>query len=111
MAAVSDVIRSRGQKFGLYVNPGVAVAAVKQKTKVEGTNCTADQIALYDANGEPVRGNPFGDCYAIDWDGPHSACARSYIQSFANHLVLDLGIDFLKIDAVTPGRCAAHFLR
>eukprot|EP01051_Picozoa_sp_SAG22_P013826 SAG22_NODE_1597_length_4035_cov_2.376270_2_plen_80_part_00 len=38
MASVAAAVRARGQKFGLYINPGVAVAAVKYKTMVEGTN-------------------------------------------------------------------------
>lgn len=96
LAAVAAAVHARGQKFGLYLNPGVAVAAVKQKTPIEGTNCTADQIAVTPRTGASV----FGDCYAIDWS--HS-CAKAYIESFARHLVFHVGIDFLKIDAVSPG--------
>lgn len=46
MAVVSDTVHDRGQKLGLYVNPGVAVAAVKAKSPVEGTGCTADDIVM-----------------------------------------------------------------
>ena len=63
MQQVSAAVRSRGQKFGLYINPGVAVAAVKQQARIEGTNCTADQIAV-----KPYVGaNRFWDCYKINW--------------------------------------------
>eukprot|EP01048_Picozoa_sp_COSAG05_P012153 COSAG05_NODE_1197_length_5557_cov_6.456761_3_plen_472_part_00 len=100
MANISAFVHANGQKFGLYMNPGVAVAAVKFKTPVEGTNCTADQIALRGESDNFVRGNPFGDGYAIDWS---HRCSRPYIRSFAKLLVEEFQIDFLKIDAVTPG--------
>ena len=101
MAKISDAVHARGQKFGLYINPGVAVAAVKQKKPIQGTNCTADEIAATDPEtGAPLRGNPFGDCFAINWE---HACARPYVQSFANLLALEYRIDFLKMDAVAPG--------
>ena len=100
MAPIAKQVHARGQKFGLYLNPGVAPAAVKFKTPIENTNCTADEIALRDHTGTPLRGNPFGDGYAIDWS---HRCAKSYVVSFANYMVHDLGIDFLKMDAVAPG--------
>lgn len=99
MKVVADAVHARNQLFGLYINPGVAVAAVKQQTLIEGApvpNCTADQIAVKPL----VGGNTFWDCYKINWTHP---CAMAYITSFANHLVADIGIDFLKIDAVSPG--------
>lgn len=75
---------------------------MKQRTPIQGTNCTADQIALRDPEGGTgfVRANPFGDGYGIDWD---HRCARAYVQSCANLLAVDYAIDFLKIDAVSPG--------
>ena len=61
-----------------------------------------DQIVLHDTSGQPVRGNPFGDGFAINWDGAYD-CARAYVQSCVNLLVHTYDIDFLKMDAVTPG--------
>ena len=78
------------------INPGVLPAAVKQRSPIQGTNCTADLIALHDPKSSTgfVRANPFGDGYAIDWS---HRCAKAYVQSCANLLAIDYGIDFLKI--------------
>lgn len=59
-------------------------------------------IALHDPKSSTgfVRANPFGDGYGIDWS---HRCAKAYVQSCANLLAIDYGIDFLKIDAVSPG--------
>lgn len=46
MGPVAAAVHGRGQRFGLYVNPGVAVAAVKTRSPIEGTNCTAADIAI-----------------------------------------------------------------
>lgn len=94
--AVADAVHARGQKFGIYLNPGVAVAAVKQATPVEGTNCSAVDVAAHPY----VGGNVFWDTYKINYS---SSCATAYIQSFANLLALDWTVDFLKLDAVSPG--------
>jgi hypothetical protein len=94
--AIADAVHARGQKFGIYLNPGVAVAAVKQATPIEGTNCTAADIAETPWTG----GNVFWDTYKINFSSP---CAIPYIQSFANLLALDWTVDFLKMDAVSPG--------
>ena len=77
-------------------------AAVKQRSPIQGTNCTADLIALRDPKSSTgyVRANPFGDGYAINWS---HRCAKAYVQSCANLLAIDYEIDFLKIDAVSPG--------
>ena len=49
IAKVSRAVKSMGLRFGLYINPGVAVAAVKKATPIENTTCTAADIAVSDA--------------------------------------------------------------
>ena len=95
MEPIGDYIHANGQLFGIYLNPGVAVAAVKQKSPIENTSCTADQIAWYPLTG----GNTFGDTYRVNFSHP---CAQPYFDSFAR-LLASWGVDFLKLDAVSPG--------
>jgi len=77
------------------LNPGIARSAVDQNKPIEGTNCHAKDIAYY-----PLQnGNTFGDTYRINFTHP---CAQSYLDSFAR-LLASWGVDFLKLDAVSPG--------
>ena len=94
---VSNYIRNHSQLLGMYINPGVAVAAVKQNKPILNgiNNCTAADIAVYPYTG----GNQFWDCYKINYTHP---CAPLYIQSQAD-LFASWNISFLKIDAVSPG--------
>src|SRR5581483_9508142 len=46
LGALATKIHALGLKFGSYLTPGVPIAAVNQKTKIIGTNFTADQIAI-----------------------------------------------------------------
>lgn len=95
MAAVAAHVHANGQLFGLYLNPGVAVNAVKAGKPIEGCAGTAADIALLPHTG----GNTFWDCYAINWTHP---CAQAYVDSEARQLAA-WGVDFLKMDAVSPG--------
>jgi hypothetical protein len=95
MAAVAAHVHANGQLFGIYLNPGVAVNAVKAAKPIEGCAATAADIAVFPRTG----GNTFGDCYAINWSNP---CAQAYIDSEARQLAM-WGVDFLKLDAVSPG--------
>ena len=96
MKAVGDHVHANGQKYGLYLNPGVAVAAVKAKSPIANqTGCTAADIAW-----QPLtRGNTFGDTYRVNFS---HRCAAPYFVSFAQ-LLASWGVDFLKLDAVSPG--------
>ena len=97
-AAVSARARANGQRLGLYLNPGVAVAAVNQATPVlngPGGSCTAADIAW-----QPVSpGNRFWDTRRINFSHP---CAQTYVDSQVALLVAE-GVGFLKLDAVSPG--------
>lgn len=88
-------VHSLGLKFGIYVTPGIPVAAVKQNTSIEGTSYHARDIA--DTSEYETNYN-FGShtMYAIDYSKPG---AEAYIQSWAN-LFASWGVDFVKIDGV-----------
>jgi len=95
IADVAAYVHRNGQKLGVYLNPGIAKAAVNQNTPIQGTSCHAKDIAA-----QPLTdGNVFGDTYQINFSKP---CAQAYINSEAN-LLASWGVNFLKIDAISPG--------
>eukprot|EP01121_Diplochlamys_sp_Union-15-3_P019443 TRINITY_DN7333_c0_g1_i2.p1 TRINITY_DN7333_c0_g1~~TRINITY_DN7333_c0_g1_i2.p1 ORF type:complete len:444 (-),score=58.23 TRINITY_DN7333_c0_g1_i2:118-1449(-) len=96
MQPIIDHVHNNKQKIGLYINPGLPKAAYNQNTPVKGSNtCRAKDIVLY-----PLReGNVFQNSYQLNYSNP---CATLYVQSFAD-MFAEWGIDFLKIDAVSPG--------
>ncbi|MBV9709606.1 MAG: glycoside hydrolase family 27 protein, partial [Ktedonobacteraceae bacterium] len=95
IADISDYVHDNGQKFGLYLVPGIPILAVQQNTPILGTSCHALDIVV-----EPLTfGNHFKNTYKIDYTKP---CAQSYINSIAEQLH-SWKVNFLKIDAVAPG--------
>ena len=88
-------IHANGQKVGIYLNPGISMTAVQQNLPIYGTTYHAqDVVAL------PLTiANVFGDAYKIDFTKPG---AQAYINSMVD-LFASWGIDFLKLDAVSPG--------
>jgi len=92
---VIDHVHRNGQKIGLYINPGIPKAAVHRNTRVKGTSCHAKDIVMM-----PLRyGNVFQNAYMLNYNHP---CAYDFIKSWAE-LFAEWEIDFLKIDAVSPG--------
>jgi len=97
-AAVSARARANGQRLGLYLNPGVPVAAVNAATPVlggPGGACTAADIAW----APSAPGNVFYDTRRINYTHP---CAQAYVDSQVALLVAE-GVGFLKLDAISPG--------
>ncbi len=95
IAAVATYVHNLGLKFGLYVTPGIPVAAVNQNTAIQGTSYHAKDIAntsKYETNYN------FGNkvMYYIDYTKPG---AQAFVNSWAN-LFASWGVDFLKIDGV-----------
>ena len=88
-------IHANGQKVGIYLNPGISPTAVQQNLPIYGTNYHAqDVVAL------PITiANVFGDADKIDYTKPG---AQAYINSMID-LFASWGIDFIKLDAVSPG--------
>jgi alpha-galactosidase len=99
--AMIDHIHANGQKAGIYWIPGVEEPAVLANSPILGTsNHIQDILAL------PHRaGNAFGAPgespyhYKIDFSKPG---AQEYIDSVVA-LFASWGVDFIKLDGVTPG--------
>jgi hypothetical protein len=94
MAALAAYVHSLGLKFGMYITPGIPVAAVNANTPIQGTRYTAKDIAdvsQYEANYN------FGNVnYYIDYTKPG---AQAFIDSWAK-LFASWGVDYIKMDGV-----------
>nr|AYQ75813.1 hypothetical protein EAV92_23475 [Cohnella candidum] len=91
-----DYVHANGQKFGIYLIPGLSPQAYKDDLPIYGTtDCTMRDIAA-----QPLRtADYWGIGYKIDFASP---CAQKYIDSIAD-LIASWGVDFVKFDSVTPG--------
>jgi alpha-galactosidase len=88
-------IHANGQKIGIYLLPGIGSSVVSANLPILGTQYHAQDIVA-----EPLTiGNGFGYGYKIDFTKPG---AQEYINSIIN-LYASWGIDFIKLDSVTPG--------
>ncbi|HEY4034794.1 MAG TPA: carbohydrate-binding protein [Ktedonobacteraceae bacterium] len=95
IADVANYVHHNGQKLGVYLNPGIPGSAVYGNTPIEGTQCHAQDIVA-----QPwTKGNTFWNGFKIDFSRP---CAQDYVNSEAN-LLASWGVDFIKMDAVSPG--------
>ena len=91
---VADAIHANGQKFGLYVTPGIPKNAVLKNTPIEGTSFHAKDIA---DTSRMEKNFSCKNMYFIDFSKPG---AQAYIDSFAR-LYASWGVDYVKIDGVT----------
>jgi hypothetical protein len=99
MAAVAAYVHGLGLKFGIYVTPGIPVAAYSQNTPIQGTAYHAQDIVT-STNSNEVNYNFGNNCmYFIDYSKPG---AQAFINSWAN-LFASWGVDYVKIDAVGDG--------
>jgi alpha-galactosidase len=88
-------IHANGQKIGIYLLPGIGTTTVSANLPIFGTQYHAQDIVAM-----PLTiGNGFGYGYKIDFTKPG---AQEYINSIVN-LYASWGIDFIKMDSVTPG--------
>jgi alpha-galactosidase len=88
-------IHANGQKVGIYLLPGIGNSVVSANLPIYGTQYHAQDIVA-----QPLTpGNGFGYGYKIDFTKPG---AQEYINSLVN-LYASWGIDFIKLDGVTPG--------
>jgi alpha-galactosidase len=94
-------IHANGQKVGIYWIPGIEQPAVDGNYPILGTKYTTQQIVTIPlARGNAFAGappNPYHD--KIDFTKPG---AQEYINSVVA-LFASWGIDFIKLDGVTPG--------
>jgi hypothetical protein len=95
MAAVATFVHGLGLSFGMYLTPGIPVAAVTQNTPIENTTYHAADIAI--AGSYEINYN-FGDqvMQYIDYSKPG---AQQFIDSWAS-LLASYGVDYVKIDGV-----------
>jgi alpha-galactosidase len=88
-------IHANGQKIGIYLLPGIGTELVSANVPIYGTSYHAQDIVY-----QPFTvGNGFGYGEKIDFTKPG---AQEYINSIVN-LYASWGIDYIKIDSVTPG--------
>ncbi|HEX6523639.1 MAG TPA: NEW3 domain-containing protein [Streptosporangiaceae bacterium] len=90
---VANYVHSLGLQFGLYVTPGISKQAVAQKTAIQGTSLTADQIAAPSASENNYN---CGGMVGIDYSKPG---AQAFINSWADEFA-SWGVDYLKLDGV-----------
>jgi alpha-galactosidase len=88
-------IHANGQKFGLYLNPGIGTDVVAANPPILGTPYHIQDIIVQ----PPTIANAFGGGDKIDYTKPG---AQEYINSVID-LYASWGVDFIKLDAVTPG--------
>lgn len=99
MANLGSYIHGLGEKFGMYLTPGIPVAAYNQNTPIEGTTFHARDI-VSDTTDHPANYNFGNVMYFIDYAKNPSA-AQAYLDSWANQLA-GYGIDYVKIDGISP---------
>jgi len=89
--ALGDYIHSLGLKFGIHILRGIPKQAVRQNTKILGSDRTAAEIA------------DFGS--VCDWNGDMCGVdmSRSGAQEYYNSIIsmyADWGVDFIKVDDI-----------
>ena len=101
--ALSNAVRAKGLKFGLWTIRGVHSDAVKLKLPITGTPYTVDELV----DVLPVGHGANGSClWASEWLGvnaTHPAAQAYYDQKVA--VLVSQGADFIKADCMMCGPC------
>jgi hypothetical protein len=90
---VADHVHANGQKFGLYVTPGIAANAVAKNTPIAGTSFHAKDIA---DTSRTERNFNCKHMFFINYSKPG---AQAFVDSWAKQFA-SWGVDYLKIDGV-----------
>lgn len=101
MAAVANYVHGLGEKFGMYLTPGIPVAAYKQNTPIQGTSYHAQDIVSDTSDYEANYNYGSGSMYYIDYN-KNPAAAQAFLNSWADELA-SWGVDYLKLDGVGDG--------
>lgn len=101
MAPVASYVHGLGEKFGMYLTPGIPVAAYQQNTPIEGTTYHARDIVSDTSAYETNYNYGSGRMYYIDY-AKNPAAAQAYLNSWADELA-SWGVDYVKIDGVGDG--------
>ena len=99
MGNLAAYIHGLGEKFGMYLTPGIPVGAYNQNTPIEGTSFHARDI-VSDTSSHETNYNFGNVMYYIDY-AKNPAAAQAYLNSWANQLA-GYGIDYLKVDGISP---------
>ncbi|WP_426513560.1 X2-like carbohydrate binding domain-containing protein [Dactylosporangium sp. McL0621] len=93
---VIDHVHANGQKFGLYMIPGISPDVYNANLPIAGASgCTTHDIVA-----QPPRPSDYWHIgYKIDFSNP---CSQRYIDSIVE-LFGQWGVNFVKFDSVTPG--------
>jgi len=93
---VIDHVHANGQKFGLYMIPGISPDVYNASLPIAGApGCTTHDIVA-----QPPRPSDYWHIgYKIDFANP---CSQRYIDSIVD-LFAQWGVNFVKFDSVTPG--------
>ncbi|WP_329454366.1 glycoside hydrolase family 27 protein [Streptomyces sp. NBC_01497] len=100
MKAVGDYVHGKGEKFGMYLTPGIPVAAYNQNTPIQGTSYHARDIVSDTTHYEKNYNFGDGSMYFIDYN-KNPAAAQAFVNSWAD-LLASYGVDYLKMDGVGP---------
>jgi hypothetical protein len=89
---VANYVHHLGERFGIYVTPGISDQAVAENTAIEGTPYTADEIA----DGASENNYNCGGMQGINYSAPG---AQAFINSWADEFA-SWGVDYVKVDGV-----------
>jgi hypothetical protein len=98
MANLGSYIHGLGEKFGMYVTPGIPKAAYDQNTPIQGTSFHARDIVSDTTDYETNYGGWGNVMYYLDY-AKNPTAAQAFVNSWAN-LLASYGVDYLKIDGV-----------
>ncbi|WP_329577195.1 alpha-galactosidase [Kitasatospora sp. NBC_01250] len=98
MGAVGAYVHNLHEQFGMYLTPGIPVAAYNQNTPIQGTAYHARDIVSDTIDHETNYNFGNGSMYYIDY-AKNPAAAQAYLDSWADQLA-SWGVDYLKIDGV-----------
>ncbi|MYS23501.1 Alpha galactosidase A [Streptomyces sp. DvalAA-14] len=101
MASVANYVHGKGEKFGMYLTPGIPVAAYNQNTPIQGTSFHARDIVSSTTSYETNYNFGNGSMYYIDYN-KNPAAAQAFLNSWAD-LLASYGVDYLKMDGVGDG--------
>ncbi|HVV19857.1 MAG TPA: glycoside hydrolase family 27 protein, partial [Pseudonocardiaceae bacterium] len=101
MAAVAGYVHGLGEKFGMYLTPGIPVAAYQQNTPIQGTSYHARDIVSDTSRYEANYNYGNGAMYFIDY-AKNPTAAQAFLNSWADELA-SWGVDYVKLDGVGDG--------